>query len=125
MPLQTGLSATVIVTVTDDDTALTLGSGTVPVLGTPRVLALFEQAASDAVAGELDQGLTTVGVQVMLDHVAPSPVGETITAEATLEKVVGRKLYFTTSARDGRGLVAAGKVVRVVVDVERFMAKCL
>ncbi len=124
MPLQTGLSATVIVPVTDDDTALALGSGTVLVLGTPRVLALCEQAAFDAVAQELDEGMTSVGVQVMLDHVAPSPVGETITAEATLEKVVGRKLFFTTSARDGRGLIAAGKVVRVVVDVEHFMAKC-
>lgn len=124
MSLEPGLSATVIVSVTNDDTAVAVGSGTVPVLATPRVLALCEQAALDAVAAEIPAGCATVGVQVMLDHVAPSPVGETITAEATLEKVVGRKLFFTTSARDGRGLVAAGKVVRVVVDRERFMAKC-
>ncbi len=122
--MQPGLSATVIVSVTDDDTAIAIGSGAVPVLATPRVLGLCEQAAADAVASEIPEGSTTVAVQVMLDHVAPSPIGETITAEATLEKVVGRKLFFTTSARDGRGLVAAGRVVRVVVDIERFMEKC-
>lgn len=124
MALQAGLSATVIVEIVDDDTAIALGSGSVAVLGTPRVLALCEQAASDAVAGELPEGSVTVGVQVMLDHVAPSPVGETVTAEATLEKIVGRKLYFTTSVRDTRGLIAAGKVVRVMVDETAFMKKC-
>jgi predicted thioesterase len=124
MPLVPGLSATVIVEVGDDDTAIALGSGTVPVLATPRVLALCEQAASDAVQAQLPEGCVTVGVQVMLDHVAPSPVGQTITAEATLEKIVGRKLFFTTSARDTRGLIAAGKVVRVVVDEARFLEKC-
>jgi predicted thioesterase len=124
MPLEPGLSATVIVEVGDDDTAIALGSGTVPVLGTPRLLALCEQAACDAIAGQLPEGSVSVGVQVMLDHVAPSPVGQTITAEATLDKIVGRKLIFTTSARDGRGLIAAGKVVRVIVDERKFLAKC-
>ncbi len=122
--MEPGLTAMVIVEVGEADTALALGSGTVPVLGTPRVLALCEQAACDAVSADLEDGCTSVGVQVMLDHVAPSPVGQTITAEATLEKIVGRKLFFTTSVRDGRGLIAAGKVVRVVVETERFLEKC-
>ena len=58
------------------------------------------------------------------DHLQPSPIGETITAEAVLSKVEGRRLTFTVSASDSRGLVAAGKVLRVIVDVERFMGKC-
>ena len=63
-------------------------------------------------------------MKVRLDHLQPSPVGATVIAEAMLSKVEGRRLTFTVSASDDRGLVAVGKVVRVVVDVERFMGKC-
>jgi fluoroacetyl-CoA thioesterase len=125
MPLQAGLAATVTMTVSAADTAIALRSGSVPVLATPRLLALCEEAAVKAVAERMVDGSTTVGVQVMLDHVGPSPVGRQVTAEATLEKVAGRKLFFMVSARDERGgLVAAGRVTRVVVDEEQFLAKC-
>jgi fluoroacetyl-CoA thioesterase len=124
MPVEAGSSATVSLTVGDADTAIALRSGSVPVLATPRLLALCEEATCAAVADQLDPGATSVGVQVMLDHVTPSPVGRTVTAEATLERITGRKLFFTVSARDDRGLVAAGRVTRVVVDEERFLDKC-
>ena len=123
MSLQTGLSATVEIVVTDDDTAIALGSGSVPVLATPRLVALCEQAAVAAVEGEIPAGTTTVGMRVQFDHLMPTGVGMPITAEATLEKVSGRRLTFTVSASDHRGLVAAGKVTRVVVDVDRFLEK--
>lgn len=119
-----GLTATRSLTVEPADTALRIGSGSVEVLATPRLLALCEEATVAAVADHLDSGLTTVGVQVRLDHVAASPVGQTVSAEATLEKVAGRKLFFTISAHDDRGLVAAAKVTRVIVDEAAFMAKC-
>jgi len=106
------------------DTARALGSGTVEVLGTPRVVALCEEACCRAIAPALLDGSTTVGMKVRLDHLQPSPVGANVTAEAMLSKVEGRRLTFTVSASDDRGLVAVGKVVRVVVDVERFMGKC-
>ena len=106
------------------DTARALGSGTVEVLGTPRVLALCEEACCRAMAPSLLDGTTTVGMKVRLDHLQPSPVGATVIAEAMLSKVEGRRLTFTVSASDDRGLVAVGKVVRVVVDVERFLGKC-
>jgi predicted thioesterase len=66
-------------------------------------------------------GYTTVGMRVQFDHLQPSAIGAHVTAEATLEKVQGRRLTFTVSASDERGLVAAGKVTRVVVDVDRFL----
>ena len=110
--------------VSDQDTARALRSGTVDVLGTPRLIALLEEASCRAVATALADGSTTVGMKVGVDHLQPSPVGETITAEAVLSKVEGRRLTFTVSASDSRGLVAAGKVLRVIVDVERFMGKC-
>jgi fluoroacetyl-CoA thioesterase len=108
----------------DLDTARALGSGTVDVLGTPRLVALCEEASCRAIGPSLAAGSTSVGMKVRLDHLQPSPVGERIVAEAVLSKVEGRRLTFTVSASDGRGLVAVGVVLRVVVDVERFMGKC-
>jgi predicted thioesterase len=120
----TGLRGEAKLVVTEADTAVSLGSGTVHVLGTPRLIALCEEASVRALAGELAPTATTVGINVRLDHLQPSPVGAAVIAEAVLAKVDGRRLTFTVSASDDRGLVAVGKVVRVIVDVERFMSKC-
>lgn len=123
MPVQPGLAAQVAMEVTDADTALALRSGEVAVLGTPRVVALAEEAAMAAVAAQLAGGETTVGMRVQLDHLHPSVVGATVTAAATLEKVEGRRLTFTVSITDHCGLIAAGKVTRVIVDTEKFLDK--
>ncbi len=107
----------------DADTAIALHSGEVPVLATPRLLALCEEAAYTAVAAELAEGQTSVGMKVQLDHLAPSAVGHRVVAEAVVEKVNGRRVLFTVSVNDDRGLVAVGRVTRVVVDAEHFVAK--
>jgi fluoroacetyl-CoA thioesterase len=120
-----GLTGRIELTVQEEDTAPALGSGDVPVLGTPRIVALCEQASIAALAGVLNGSETTVGMRVQLDHLAPTAVGQSVSAEATLEKVQGRRLTFTVSVSDTRGLVAAGRVTRVVVDRERFMDKTL
>lgn len=121
MALETGLSASVQLLVDDVDTAPAFRSGTVPVLATPRLVALCEQAACDAIEESLDPGSTSVGMRVQFDHLNPTVVGSSVTAEATLEKIAGRRLTFTVSATDPRGLVGAGKVTRVVVNEERFL----
>ncbi len=121
MALKPGLSGRAEVTVADADTAASLRSGDVPVLGTPRVVALCEEATVRAVASRLQPGETSVGRRVQLDHLAPSHIGETVTAEATLDQVVGRKLLFAVSVSDTRGLVAAGRLTRVVVNRARFL----
>ena len=123
MPVTVGLRGQCELQVGEDDTAIALGSGDVPVLGTPRVVALAESASVAAVAGALDPGQTTVAQQVQLDHLAPTAVGGTVVAESTVEKVNGRRITFTVSLNDERGLVAVGRVTRVVVDVERFLDK--
>ena len=107
----------------DQDTAVALGSGEVTVLATPRLISLCEVATVDAVAGALGPGRTSVGVRVQFDHLAPVRVGSAVAAEAVLEKVEGRRLVFTVTATDDAGLVGAGRVTRVVVDVDGFMAK--
>lgn len=110
-------------TVTEADTAVAMKSGSVLVLATPRVIALCEQATCAALAGHLAEGCTTVGMRVQIDHLQPTGVGLTVSAEAVLEKIEGRRLTFTVSASDTKGLVAAGKVTRVMVEVDRFMDK--
>lgn len=121
MDLEAGASAAVEMTVTEADTAVALCSGDVPVLGTPRVVALCEEATCLAVATALGPGQTSVGMRIQLDHLAPTAVGTSVRAEATLEKVEGRRLTFTVSVADTRGLVAAGKVTRAVVDRQHFL----
>ncbi len=125
MPVKLGLTAKIELLVAEGDTAEALRSGDVPVLATPRIVALCEEAAVLAVDGQLAPGETTVSMRVQLDHLAPSPLGDTVTATAKLEKVEGRRLKFSVSVTDRRGLVAAGKVTRVVVERDRFMEKCL
>lgn len=119
-----GLKGEARLVVGDVDTARSLGSGDVEVLGTPRMVALFEQATVDALEGVLEPGQSSVGMRVQIDHLQPTPVGAEVTVEATLEKIEGRRITFTVTASDSGGLVAAGKVTRVVVDVDRFMSKC-
>ncbi len=110
--------------VCDGDTAVALRSGEVPVLATPRLIALCEEASLAAIEGQVPEGHTTVGMRVQLDHLAPTAVGYRVTADARLDKIEGRRLTFSVSASDERGLIAAGKVTRVVVDVEKFLDKC-
>lgn len=122
--MSVGLKGEARAVVGETDTAVALGSGDVQVLGTPRLVALFEQATLDALNGSLDDGQTTVGMRVQIDHLQPTPVGAEISVEAYLDKIEGRRITFTVTASDSGGLVAAGKVTRVVVDIDRFMSKC-
>jgi fluoroacetyl-CoA thioesterase len=122
--LETGMRGDAKLVVADADTARALGSGIVDVLGSPRLVALCEQACCNALANALEEGSTTVGMRIQLDHLQPTPVGAEVVAEALLEKIDGRRLRFTVSASDSGGLVAAGKITRVLVDLDRFMAKC-
>lgn len=122
--LETGMRGDAKLVVTPADTALALGSGTVEVLGSPRLVALCEEACCRALENSLDEGTTTVGMRIQFDHLQPTPIGAEVIAEAVLEKIDGRRLKFTVSASDPGGLVAAGKITRVMVDLDRFMSKC-
>ena len=119
-----GLKGEARLLVGEADTALALGSGDVEVLGTPRLVGLFEQATVEALNGILEPGQSSVGMRVQVDHLQPTPIGAEIVVEANLEKIEGRRITFTVTASDSGGLAAAGKVTRVIVDVDRFMSKC-
>ncbi len=115
-----GRRAQVELVVTEADTALAIGSGDVPVLATPRVLALAEQAAVQAIGQCLPEGKTSVGSWVELEHRTPTPIGRTVVAEAVLLGVHGRRLEFTIAVRDGDEEVAHVRHRRVIVSRERF-----
>jgi predicted thioesterase len=121
--LEPGLTASVELTVSEADTARALRSGDVPMLGTPRIVALVEEASVLAVDKLLEAKATTVGMRVQLDHLQPVRVGGTVRADATLDRVEGRRLTFNVTVSNDQGLVAAGKVTRVVVNRARFLEK--
>ncbi|HVC66393.1 MAG TPA: hotdog domain-containing protein [Acidimicrobiales bacterium] len=122
MAPRTGLSARIELEVTEADTAEAFGSGSVPVLATPRLVALCEEASCLAVDAHLPANGTSVAKRLQFDHLVPVGIGATVWAEATLDRIEGRRLVFTVSVSEGGGLVAAGKLVRVIVDRDAFLA---
>ncbi len=121
MAPRTGLTARIELVVTEEDTAEAFRSGSVPVLATPRLVALCEEASCLAIEGHLPENGTTVAKRLQFDHLVPVGVGGTVWAEATLDRIEGRRLVFTLSVSEGGGLVAAGKLVRVIVDRNTFL----
>lgn len=118
-----GLRGETSLVVEAEHTAEAVGSGLVPVLATPVVVGLMEEAAVAALRGHLDDGETSVGAEISIRHLAPTPVGSTVRAVAELVAIDGRKLTFQVSAYDDGGLIAEGTHARVIVSVDRFLAK--
>lgn len=128
MGASVGLEASAEFVVSEGDTALALGSGDVPVLATPRVIAWLEAATVAALAPVLEAEQTSVGTRVEIEHVAATPVGATVLVTASVSYVDGRLVRFEVAAQhrvgDGSLAVAAtGRVTRVVVDRERFLSR--
>jgi fluoroacetyl-CoA thioesterase len=118
------MEATLTFTVTADDTAAALGSGSLAVLGTPRLLAWCEAATCAAIDATLPEGSTSVGTRVSLEHLAASAVGQAVEVTASSSYVDGRLHRFTVAARNvGGRVVGSGEITRVVVDAERFLGR--
>lgn len=123
--MEKGQRATREFTVGEEDTAETLGSGDLAVLGTPRLLAWCEGVTMAAIAPSMAEGQTSVGTRVSLEHLAASPVGQPMSVTATVVYADGRLVRLEVVGRhvaDDK-VVAHGEVTRVVVDRERFLAK--
>jgi predicted thioesterase len=142
MALAPGLLSFVQIVVADTDTAVAMGSGDVPVLGTPRLLALAEAAAVAAIGPSLESGVTSVGTSAVLEHKRPSPVGAEVVVEAELAEVDGQRLGFRFIARQKRPaaspdgedpdgedpdsedmVIGAGTLERVLVDRDQFIRR--
>ena len=127
--MDAAMTSTLSFTVTGDDTAAAVGSGSLPVLGTPRLLAWLEAATCAAIDPTLPEGSTSVGTRVEIEHVGASAVGQEVEVTASASYVDGRLHRFTVAARNtgagsGSGkVVATGEITRVVVDAERFLSR--
>ena len=110
-------------TVTQAHTAMAMGSGDLPVLATPVMMALMENAAMLAVADLLPEGCTTVGGHITSSHLRQTRVGDTVTATATVTRIEGKKIEFKVEAYCGDTLLGEGSHLRFVVDREKFMSK--
>jgi len=121
--IEVGLKHTSELTVNESVTAIRMGSGDMPVLATPAMMALMENAAMLAVAAELPEGCTTVGGHIESSHLRPSKIGAKVTATAEVIKVDGKKIEFKVSAHSDDTLLGEGTHLRFIVDRERFMSK--
>ena len=121
--IEIGLKHTSELTVTENVTAMVIGSGDMPVLATPMMMALMENAAMHAVKDNLPEGCTTVGGHIDSSHLKPSKIGDVVRAEAEVSKVDGKKIEFKVAAYSGQTLLGEGTHLRFIVDQEKFMAR--
>lgn len=121
--VEVGLRHTSELTVTEAVTAERMGSGDMPVLATPAMMALMENAAMLAVANHLPEGSTTVGGHISSSHLRPSKIGDMVRAEAEVTKVDGRKIEFKVAAYSGNVVLGEGTHLRFIVDREKFLSK--
>ena len=121
--IEAGLRHTSELTVTEAVTAIQVGSGDMPVLATPMMMALMENAAMLAVRAQLPEGCTTVGGHIESSHLRPSRIGDVVTAVAEVTKVDGKKIFFKVTAYCGENLLGEGTHLRFIVDRKRFMEK--
>ena len=123
MEITVGLKGQAATLVEREDTAQEVGSGSLLVYATPCMVALMEGAACDATAACLPEDKTSVGTMLNISHLAATPVGLEVRAEAEVTAVEGSKLTFTISAYDEAGLIGEGTHQRVIVSTQRFLDK--
>lgn len=121
--LRIGLKNSVAQGVGENDTALAVGSGSLKVLATPKMLALMEKAAADLVEENLPAEFTSVGISLDVKHTAPTPIGMNVRAEVELIEIDGRKLIFSVAAFDDAGEIGSGRHERFIVDRAKFQSK--
>lgn len=112
--------------VTEELTAAAIGSGALPVFGTPFMAAMMENAAMTALQSFLEEGQGSVGTRLSISHDAPTPVGMTVFAEAEIVSVSenGRMVDFQVTAWDEQGPIGKGTHTRAIINGEKFLAKC-
>lgn len=121
--IETGQKHTSEIIVKDSLSAENVGSGDMPVLATPMMMALMENAAMLAVKDSLEEGMTTVGGHIESSHLAPTKIGEKVMATAEVTRVDGKKIFFKISAYCGETLLGEGTHLRFIVDRQKFLAR--
>lgn len=118
-----GIKGKISISVTDENTAAALGSGTLRVFSTPAMIALMEKTAWESVSPYLSEGESTVGISLDVKHLAATPVGDTVTCESELIEIDRRRLVFSLKVTDSVDVIGEGRHERFIVLNEKFMAK--
>jgi fluoroacetyl-CoA thioesterase len=121
--LKAGIERTEEVSVSEELLATHLGSGTVGVYATPAMIALMERSSWKLVQPHLPEGYTTVGTEINVEHLRATPPGMKVRCSSVLDKVDGKRLYFSVDAWDERGKIGTGYHTRYIVETERFLEK--
>ncbi|WP_066500793.1 thioesterase family protein [Abyssisolibacter fermentans] len=121
--LKIGLEARVEKIVTDKDTAAEFGSGDIYVFASPVMIGLMENASLNAVDKELGNEYSTVGINVNVNHISATPVGQKVYAVAKLIEIDGKKLCFKVEAYDENKKIGEGTHTRYIVNIEKFLNK--
>ncbi len=121
--LQAGIKNTLTIKVTSDKTAKVMGSGTLDVFATPSMVALMEQTAAESVQPHLDEGVTSVGTKINVEHLSADPIGIEVKCESELVEVDNRKLCFNITVSDKHGVVGKAYHERFLIKSESFMSK--
>lgn len=121
--LAVGLKGEARAVVTDENTAIAYGSGSVSVFATPAMIGLMEKAALSSVDPLLDEGYSTVGIKLEVEHLAATPKGMNVVATSELVEIDGRRLVFKVEARDDKELIGKGRHERFIVPLQKFISK--
>lgn len=109
--------------VEEKDSAINMKSGTLPVFSTPSMAAFMEYTAWKSLAEELEQGQTSVGIHISIDHQKGTLIGEKVTATATIKKIENQQIFFEIEVFSKNALIGKAKHIRFIVDKDRFMEK--
>lgn len=121
--MEIGVKNVIETTVTENNTAVAMGSGTLSVFATPAMIALIEETAWHSVVPYLEPGQATVGTRLDISHVSPTPLGMTVKCETELIEADGRKLKFKAEVYDESGLIGTGTHERFIITADKFQAK--
>lgn len=121
--INTGITHTVSLTVTDSLSARSMGSGSLDVLATPAMIAGMENVCMNCIQPHLESGFTTVGTKVDISHISATPVGDTVTFTCVLTEIDRKRLVFSVEAFDSEGKIGEGTHHRFIVDSAKFTEK--
>lgn len=121
--IETGIKGQQSLVVNQNNTAKTFGSGTLEVFATPAMIALMEFTAYTSIEEFLPKEITSVGIEINVKHIKATPIGKEVKCLSFLEKIEGKRLYFTIEAFDQEGKIGEANHIRYIVDADKFLER--
>ena len=123
--LEKGITGSNEITVTGENTASAWKSGNLDIFATPAMIALMEQTCAESVESRLEDGMSTVGTLVNIKHLRATPIGRRVKVESVLTEIDRRRLVFSVTATDDKGIIGEGVHERFIINCEKFLEKAM